>query len=332
MRGYIGLILGLTLAFGASESRGQLCGDWTMQVQTPQTVVRYRVADVDSITFTKGCPSGMICIPAGNVRLGQAGVPNAPEQDFYVEAFCIGRYEVTNTEFKAFIDANGYTTQAYWNPIGWIWKGNISLPATWDSNAYHGGGIAGNGSFPVIGISWWEADAYCRWAGGRLPTEAEWEKAAKGGCETHGSPTSCESPADTPAYPWGNAPLVASRANYTGSGDPYETNGHTTPVGYYNGSTYGSFVTINSPSPYGLYDVAGNVWEWCSSEHLPGTLYDPNDGREDPPPPPTTAAGSWAAAPGTPTPAGCAAPPAGATTRPIAAVRSASVSCPSPTP
>ena len=229
---------------------------------------------------------GMVWIPPGDVRLGQVGIPNSnaePVNDFYVGGFYIDIYEASNAEYKTFIDAGGYTTEAYWNPVGWAWRvaDSITLPAYWNDPAYHGGGIAGNEHFPVIGVSWWEADAYCRWVGGRLPTEAEWEKAAKGGCETHGDPGTCDA-SDTPTYPWGEG-LTGSRANYLGSGDPYEYNGWTTPVGYYDGTDHGgTYQTINSPSPYGLHDVAGNVWEWCSTKFA-GYPYDPNDGREDPP-------------------------------------------------
>jgi formylglycine-generating enzyme required for sulfatase activity len=224
---------------------------------------------------------GMVWIPAGNVRLGQAGIAE-PVSDVYVEGFYIDTFEVSNAKYKAFIDAGGYTTEAYWNPAGWAWRvaSNITLPANWDSNTYHGGGIAGNEEFPVNGVSWFEADAYCRWAGGRLPTEVEWEKAAKGGCETHGDPGQCDA-SDNPTYPWGEG-ISGLQANYWGSGDPYENNGWTTPVGYYDGSNHGGYQTINSSSPYGLYDVAGNVWEWCSTEYA-GYPYDPNDGRENPP-------------------------------------------------
>jgi formylglycine-generating enzyme required for sulfatase activity len=234
------------------------------------------------VTVSEGPPAGMVWIPAGNVRLGQAGIPDAPVEDFYVGGFYIDVYEVSNAEYMAFIAAGGYLDSTYWNPVGWAWKadGSILGPEGWDEDAFHGGGVPGNGQYPVSGVTWWEADAYCRWAGKRLPTEAEWEKAAKGGCETHGDPGQCDD-ADTLSYPWGED-ISGPRANYWASGDPYEFNGWTTPVGYYDGSNHGGYQTIDSPSPYGLYDVAGNVCEWCSTRYVPYP-YDPNDGRENPP-------------------------------------------------
>jgi iron(II)-dependent oxidoreductase len=234
------------------------------------------------VTVSEGPPAGMVWIPAGYVRLGQAGIPDAPVQDFHVEGFYIDVYEVSNAEYMVFIAAGGYQDSTYWNPVGWAWKvdGSIVRPEGWDEDTYHGGGVPGNGQYPVSGVTWWEADAYCRWAGKRLPTEAEWEKAAKGGCETDGDPGQCDD-ADTLSYPWGED-ISGPRANYWASGDPYESNGWTTPVGYYDGSNHGGYQTIDSPSPYGLYDVAGNVSEWCSTKYAPYP-YDSNDGREDSP-------------------------------------------------
>jgi gamma-glutamyl hercynylcysteine S-oxide synthase len=276
MKWYIGLILGLGLALGASVSQGE----WRMTVHRDDAITQFWMSDIDSLTF-QDIPvyQGMIWIPAGNVRLGQGGI-SEPVNDFYVEGFWIDQHEVSNAQYKEFIDAGGYSTQAWWNPVGWAWRvaNSITLPEGWNENYGHGGGIPSNETFPVNGVSWWEADAYCRWAGNRLPTEAEWEKAAKGGCETHGDPGQCDA-SDTPSYPWGGG-IIGLQANYSGSGDPYDNN--TTPVGYYDGSNHGGYQTINSPSPYGLYDVAGNVGEWCSTK-LGSYPYNPNDGRENPP-------------------------------------------------
>jgi formylglycine-generating enzyme required for sulfatase activity len=223
----------------------------------------------------------MIWIPPGNVRVGQEGIAE-PVHDVYVEGFYIDSLEVSNSEYREFVDAGGYTTGAWWNPVGWEWRvtNNITLPRYWYDSSYHGGGVPGNEDFPANGVSWWEADAFARWAGKRLPTEAEWEKAAKGGCETHGDPEQCED-ADTPTYPWGEE-ITGPQANYWRSGDPYEYSGFTTPVGYYDGSNHGGYQTLLSLSPYGLFDVAGNISEWCSTRWV-SYPYDPNDGREDPP-------------------------------------------------
>jgi formylglycine-generating enzyme required for sulfatase activity len=213
--------------------------------------------------------------------MGKEGLAE-PVHDFFVEGFHIDAREVSNRQYREFMDAGGYQTEGWWNPVGWEWRTyyDYTTPATWDNAYYHGGGIPGNEEFPVNGISWWEADAYCRWAGKRLPTEAEWEKAAKGGCEQWGDPGACD-PSDTPSYPWGEG-VSGPQANYVGSGDPYESDGRTTPVGYYDGSNHDGYQTQDSPGPYGVYDVVCNVYEWCSSEWTPYP-YDPDDGREEPP-------------------------------------------------
>jgi formylglycine-generating enzyme required for sulfatase activity len=105
---------------------------------------------------------------------------------------------------------------------------------------------------PVAMMTWFGAKAYCEYYGWRLPTEQEWEKAARG--------------TDTQPYPWGNE-IGPANANYYSSHDIFEKlagKSDTTPVGYYNGRTYGSFATKDSASPYGLYDMAGNLWQWTA--------------------------------------------------------------------
>ncbi len=112
---------------------------------------------------------------------------------------------------------------------------------------------AGWGNHPMTMVSWFGAKAYCDYFGGRLPTELEWEKAARGG--------------DNRPFPWGQT-ITRNRANLIFSSDPFEDMGSygslTTPVGFYNGNAYDGYQTLDSPSPYGLYDMAGNVWQWTA--------------------------------------------------------------------
>jgi len=107
---------------------------------------------------------------------------------------------------------------------------------------------------PATNVTWFGAQAFCEYYGWRLPTDHEWEKAARG---TQGW-----------AYPWGNE-ISGENANYYASGDPFEVYhgriGDTTPVGFYNGGTYKGFQTEDSASPYGAYDMAGNVEEWVGN-------------------------------------------------------------------
>lgn len=104
---------------------------------------------------------------------------------------------------------------------------------------------------PMSMVSWFGAWGYCGFYGWRLPTEMEWEKAARG--------------TDTRPFPWGEE-LQLQNANFYHSRDPFEDmatyGSRTSPVGFYNGQTYGDYQTLDSASPYGLYDMAGNVWQW----------------------------------------------------------------------
>jgi len=104
---------------------------------------------------------------------------------------------------------------------------------------------------PMTMVAWFGAWGYCKYSGGRLPTEVEWEKAARG---TDGRP-----------FPWGGD-IQRNNANFYSSRDPFENmqtfGSRTSPVGFYSGRTYDGYVTLDSASPYGLYDMAGNVWQW----------------------------------------------------------------------
>jgi sulfatase modifying factor 1 len=110
---------------------------------------------------------------------------------------------------------------------------------------------AGYENHPMTMVSWFGAWGYCEYYDWRLPSEVEWEKAGRG--------------TDTRPFPWGEE-IQRENANFYASRDPFEDMGsfgsRTTPVGFYNGNRYGDYVTLNSASPYGLYDMAGNVWQW----------------------------------------------------------------------
>jgi formylglycine-generating enzyme required for sulfatase activity len=108
---------------------------------------------------------------------------------------------------------------------------------------------------PMTNVSWFGAWTYCGYYGYRLPTDLEWEKAARGSSD------------DRP-FPWGNE-ITRNNANFYSSHDPFENmtsfGSRTSPVGFYNGKVYDGFVTVDSVSPYGLYDMAGNVWQWIGN-------------------------------------------------------------------
>ena len=174
-------------------------------------------------------PEGMVLIPAGAFQMGSddsdARSHETPVHTAYIDAFYMDIYEVTNAQYKAFVDVNP----------GWG-KGRIpsqyhdgNYLKHWNGNNYP----YGKGNHPVVYVNWYAAMAYAKWAGKRLPTEAEWEKAARGGLSGK-------------KYPWGDS-IDSKKANY-GSTD-------TTAVGTY------------PPNPYGLYDMVGNVWEWCLDEY-----------------------------------------------------------------
>jgi formylglycine-generating enzyme required for sulfatase activity len=174
-----------------------------------------------------------------------------PQAEVNLPAYWMDKYEVTNGRYAQFIAAGGYDRREYWTEAGWEWKTREDRrrPAYWDQPAWN------QPDLPVVGVVWFEAVAYCRWAGARLPSEAEWEKAASW------------APAGErkTKFPWGND-WNPAKANTAEQGLR-----HTTAVG--QRCELGA-------SPYGACDMAGNAWEWCSTLHRP-LPYVADDGRED---------------------------------------------------
>jgi formylglycine-generating enzyme required for sulfatase activity len=186
--------------------------------------------------------SPMVLIPGGPFLMGLpvtdflAEEHEKPPREVFLSPFWIDVYPVTNARFRLFLEAGGYDHEAWWSADGWEWKcqAAVSQPLQW--------GLAGwdGPDQPAAGVSWYEADAYARWAGRRLPTDAEWEKAARG--------------TDGRRYPWGNEWPTPDRANFENSV------GRTTPVGLYR----------DGVSPFGCYDMAGNVNNWVSDWYWAG--------------------------------------------------------------
>jgi len=165
-------------------------------------------------------PEDMAYVPAGEFTMGSDDwwPKSQPEHKRRLKAFYIDKYEVTNARYKAFVDATGHRPPEYW-------KGG-SIPP-------------GREQHPVTMVSWYDADAFCRWEGKRLPAEDEWEKAARG--------------TDKRTFPWGNK-FSKYKAN-----TPQLGKEDTMPVGSFE----------NGKSPYGVYDMAGNVFEWVDSWFQP---------------------------------------------------------------
>ena len=172
-------------------------------------------------------PDGMVLIPEGEFEMGSddgdADPDEQPVHTVFLDAYYIDENEITNSQFKEFVLANPEWQK---NKIEEKF-GNENYLHDWNGNNYPDQ----EGDHPVRYVSWYAAMAYAVWVDKRLPTEAEWEKASRGGLKGK-------------KYPWGNQ-INGTRANYG------RNIGHTTPVGKY------------PPNDYGVYDTSGNVWEWC---------------------------------------------------------------------
>jgi formylglycine-generating enzyme required for sulfatase activity len=206
---------------------------------------RSRIADLPP-------PFEWIEIPAGQVKLitekgwSKNYIPKGKSRTFDVPAFMIAKYPLTNAQYAKFVEAGGYREQKWWTDAGWqaCEEKRWIKPRFWLNKKWNGA------DYPVVGVSWYEAVAFCRWLSETtgedmlLPTEQQWQRAAQGD--------------DGRVYPWGNE-WDGERCNNSVSS--HDSN-QTTPVTQY----------LDGASPYGVLDMSGNVWEWCLTAYESGSI------------------------------------------------------------
>lgn len=249
-------------------------------------------AGTTEIVVGTGGSEGMVFIEGGVFEMGadneQARADEYPKHPVRVNSFWMDEHEVTNAQFSEFVEATGYVTVAekevvlenllpgnlstgyardsvaeagsmVFNPPGqavplndysqwWAW----TIGASWKHPKGPGSSIIGLESHPVVHVCYYDALAYCKWAGKRLPTEAEWEYAARGGLQNK-------------IYPWGNEHIEAGmpKAN---SWNGHFPNQNSMMDGFFTTAPVKSY----APNAYGLYDMAGNTWEWTADWYDPG--------------------------------------------------------------
>jgi formylglycine-generating enzyme required for sulfatase activity/class 3 adenylate cyclase len=213
-------------------------------IANPAVALRVRIAAGDVLGCLGDPRLGeMMVIPAGKFLMGEG----REQHELFLPDYRLGKYPVTNAEYKEFVEAGGYQDKSRWTAAGWQEIGqNQTEPRYWRDTRFN------KPNQPAIGLSWYECVAYCRWLSAetgqiyRLPTEAEWEKGARG--------------VDGRVYPWGNE----FEPNLLNAREGDQKVCATTPVGIYP----------TGGSPFGLFDCAGNVWEWCATRWKKPFPYD----------------------------------------------------------
>jgi len=267
----------MSLRGGAKRRRGNLHFIWGLLRRSWQSLLAMTLliscgsVDLDAPmpTFDTGIdPHSWVLVPAGEFYFGQhEDVESTDAYEIMVTDVTVGQY----ADFLNAAQADGSVKIAEDEIVGYypgdVFRGvkheeeikagdwlYIPLDDPSQRVDFDGSRFSAQSGFenhPMTMISWFGALGYCQYFGWRLPTEMEWEKAARG--------------LDARPFPWGDE-IVRESANYYASRDPFEEmssfGSRTSPVGFYNGQKYGEYQTLDSPSPYGLYDMAGNVWQW----------------------------------------------------------------------
>ena len=241
-----------------------------------------------ALTAPPGVPPGMVAIPPGEFVMGTAGDTTmqneTPAHRVRLDGFYLDATEVTNRQFREFVTATGYLTTAEKPPVweemkkqlppgtpepppGTLVPGSLAfvpprervpldnvtnwwqwMPgASWQRPEGPGSSLDGRDEHPVVHVSWDDANAYAKWAGKRLPTEAEWEYAARGGLAGQ-------------RFTWGDAAPTEADGTKANIWQGTFPNANTKADGYDRTAPVKSY----PPNGYGLYDMAGNAWEWCA--------------------------------------------------------------------
>jgi len=247
------------------SSKGHCCAPSALREGSPPPI--------GSTTARDGVPERMVSLPGGTFLMGtdyaeafpQDG--EGPVRAVKLDPFRIDKYPVTNDRFREFVENTGYRTEGEifgWSFVFWAHVAEdrfeelvedtvAAAPwwckvrgARWDAPEGPGSDLARRGDHPVVHVSWNDAQAYCRWTGQRLPAEAEWEYAARGGLEQK-------------LYPWGDKlrPDGEHRCNIWQGEFPRNDTGD-------DGFTGTCPVDAFPPNGFGLYSMTGNTWEWCA--------------------------------------------------------------------
>ena len=296
------ILLGSGLVYSCFSHRGNVVVKNEHEIISCENILPSRFGRIDTVhSYAQNSSTeNMVWIPGTQIVLGatddEGRMDEYPAHKVVIDGFWIDATEVTNAQFKKFVDATGYITTAekapeweeikkqlpegtvkphdslfvaaslVFNPPGemsstadapdwWSWKQG----ANWKQPNGVGSSIKGKENYPVVHISWNDAMSYCKWSGKRLPTEAEWELAARAGDDHN-------------VYPWGDEDVESGKpkANTWQGRFPFQNSNWDKFYGLAPVKSY-------SPNRYGLYDMAGNVWEWCSDWYHPDYFQELND-------------------------------------------------------